>query len=199
MGATLAIGALTLAAPIPTQHAVTGRVLGAGILRGRSRHTRSYSKDSCGTGGFVSRSPPAIHKNSLFLKMSVARHIGPDIFLLLTVVGFWGWVGFCAGGELQSLFDPVFSYLYCLSCFFVLLHASCSIKGGKGGRCWHASEFPLSTHIFLLNKFLTLPSLSANAILFHLPRLTWETSLLQKLRLRIILLLWFEAIQQSTC
>lgn len=93
MGATLAIGALTLAAPIPTQHAVTDHVLGAGILRGRSRHTRSYSKDSCETGGYVSRSPPAIHKNSLFLKMSVARHIGPDIFLLLTVVGFLGWVG----------------------------------------------------------------------------------------------------------
>lgn len=58
------------------------------MLCGRRRSTRSCEKDSCETGVYVSRSPPAIHKNSLFLTMSVARHIGPEIFLLLRLVGF---------------------------------------------------------------------------------------------------------------
>lgn len=49
---------------------------------------KKLQQDSCEPGAYVSRSPPATHKNSLFLAMSVAMHIGPEIFLLLRTVGF---------------------------------------------------------------------------------------------------------------
>lgn len=68
--------------------------LGARVLCGRSRHTRSYSKNSCETGIYISRSLPAIHKNYLFLTMSVTRHMGPEIFLLLKGCGIFSLVGF---------------------------------------------------------------------------------------------------------
>lgn len=163
IGATLVIWTCTLVAPILTQYAITDHTLGARIPRGRCRHTRSYSKDSCETGVCASRSPPAIHWNFLFWIMSVVRLMGPEVFLLFRIMRFLFWFvwSFWAAGEPHSLFHPMLSYLYCLSCFFVFPHTNCSINGSG---CQSASEFPLSTYIFLLSKFLTLLSLSENAI-----------------------------------